>query len=312
VSKLYPFKLMPTLHVKVWGGRKLESELGKALPTNEPYGEAWELHDTSTVANGNYAGRTLSELIAQHGTAIIGAGFNPAEGMPLLIKLLDASDWLSVQVHPNDEQAKKLEGDPRGKTEAWVILATDPGAKLVIGVQPGTSREDMAEAIRAGTLESMLVYGEVQAGDVLYLPANTVHALGPGILLYEVQQSSDVTYRLYDWNRMGLDGKPRAMHIDKGVQVSNVESLPEITHPTDDLLVSGTYFQTVRHTLEDAALNLNTDGHFHALTCIAGTIWVKGGGEVFNLSLGQTALVPAALGEYTVSGSGTLLRSLMT
>jgi mannose-6-phosphate isomerase len=110
---------------------------------------------------------------------------------------------------------------------------------------------------------------------------------------------------------MGLDGKPREMHIDKGVQVSNVESLPEITHPTDELLVSGTYFQTVRHVLDDASMVLNTDGHFHALTCIAGTIWVRGGGEVFNLSAGQTALVPAALGEYTVSGTGILLRSLM-
>jgi mannose-6-phosphate isomerase len=311
VSSLYPFLLTPTLHVKVWGGRKLETEMGKVLSSAEPYGESWELHDSSTIANGDYAGRKLSELISEQGAAIIGEGFDPAEGMPLLIKLLDASDWLSVQVHPNDEQARELEGDPRGKTEAWVMLATDPDAKLVIGVQSGTSREAMAEAIRSGTLEALLVYAEVKPGDVLYLPANTIHAIGPGILLYEVQQSSDVTYRLYDWNRMGLDGKPRAMHIEKGVQVSNVDAVPDVTHPTGELMVDGAYFQTLRHTLKSDALALTTDGHFHALTCIAGKVRVEHSVQSFNMDTGQTALVPASLGEYTLAGNGTVLRSLM-
>jgi mannose-6-phosphate isomerase len=311
LSKLYPLQLIPTLHVKVWGGRKLATVLGKTLPTPEPYGEAWELHDSSTIANGVYAGWTLAELIAEQGTAIIGAGFDPAEGMPLLIKLLDAADWLSVQVHPNDEQAKILEGDPRGKTEAWLILAADPGAKLVIGVQPGTARASMVHAIQTGTLEKLLVYAQVQAGDVLYLPANTIHALGPGILLYEVQQSSDMTYRLYDWQRLGLDGQPRALHIEKGVQVSNVAALPTVTQPTGELLVAGTYFQTLRHTLNGSALALNTAGHFHALTCSAGKVHIEHSGATFDLALGQTALIPAALGAYAVSGVGTILRSWM-
>src|SRR5687768_3559960 len=189
---LYPLLLTPSLHVKVWGGRRLSSELDKPLTEDAPYGEAWELHDTSIVANGTLAGKSLRELIDTYGAALIGEGYNPSEGLPLLIKLLDASDWLSVQVHPNDEQARELEGDPRGKTEAWIILAAEPDAKLVIGVQSGISRETMAQAIIDGKLEDYLVYANVKAGDVLYMPANTIHAIGPGILLYEVQQSSDV------------------------------------------------------------------------------------------------------------------------
>ena len=125
---------------------------------------------------------------------------------------------------------RTLEGEPRGKTEAWVILHAEPGAQLVIGLRMGTSREMMAEAIQRNRLEALLVYAEVKTGDVLYIPANTIHALGPGILIYEIQQASDVTYRLYDWGRLGLDGQPRELHIDKGVQVANLESLPHVRY----------------------------------------------------------------------------------
>lgn len=308
---LYPLHLIPTLHVKVWGGRRLASVMNKPLHDDSPYGEAWELHDSSTVGNGAHAGQPLAELIAHYGSDLLGARFDPGEGLPLLVKLLDATQWLSVQVHPNDDQARALEGDPRGKTEAWVILATEPDAKLVIGVQPGSSREAMAEAIRQGTLEEMLVYREVQPGDVLYMPANTIHAIGPGILLYEVQQSSNVTYRLYDWNRMGLDGKPRELHIEKGVQVANVDSVPQVTHPQGELVVEGDYFRTLRHTLQGGALPLDSAGNFHALTCIEGTVTVQHPAETVLLRQGDTALIPALLGAYSLAGTGTVLRSHM-
>ncbi len=307
----YPLLLEPTLHVKVWGGRKLGSELGKTLPEDAPYGESWELHDTSTVRNGTYAGKTLADLIKEYGTDFIGEGFDPSEGLPLLVKLLDATQWLSVQVHPDDEQAKELEGDPRGKTEAWIILATEPDAKLVIGMTPGTSQQAMADAIREGTVEDMLEYATVQPGDVLYMPANTVHAIGPGIVLYEVQQSSNVTYRLYDWGRMGLDGKPRELHIEKGVQVSNLETLPDVAHPDGEMMVDGTFFQTKRHVVDEDSLSFSTDGTFHSLTCIAGTIQIEHPVETIELSVGQTAMLPALAGDYTVSGTGVVLRSYM-
>ncbi|GAB5492918.1 MAG: class I mannose-6-phosphate isomerase [Phototrophicaceae bacterium] len=308
---LYPLLLSPSLHIKVWGGRKLASELGKDLLDDAPYGESWELHDTSIIVNGVHAGKNVADLIMLYGTNLIGEGFDPAEGLPLLVKLLDANDWLSVQVHPNDEQARELEGDPRGKTEAWIILATDPHAKLVIGMQSGTSPQEMAEAIRNNTIESMLEYAEVKAGDVLYMPANTVHAIGPGILLYEVQQSSNITYRLYDWGRMGLDGQPRDLHIEKGVQVSNLDTLPDVTQPKGSMMVKGSYFQTERHIIEGLGIDLTTEGAFHAITCIDGSVRIEHPSDIVELALGQTALIPASLGTYGIIGAGTVLQSYM-
>lgn len=306
-ESLYPLLLKSALHVKVWGGRKLASHMGKSLPDDSPYGESWELHDSCLIANGTLEGRSLSDLITDYGADLIGEGFNPDEGLPLLVKFLDAHEWLSVQVHPNDEQARTLEGDPRGKTEAWIILVTEPDAKLVIGIESGTSSEAMAEAIREGTLEDLLVYATVKTDDVLYLPANTVHAIGPGILLYEVQQSSDMTYRLYDWNRMGLDGKPRQLHIEKGVQVSNLEALPEVTHPHGELMVDGEYFRTWRYQGENTEISQNTKGSFHSITCMEGQAIIRGA----TLAKGQTMLIPATYGEYGIELNGTVFLSHM-
>lgn len=307
---LYPFKLHPSLHVKVWGGRQLSSVMKKPLPSEEPYGEAWELHDSCTIANGALEGQSLAEVLRAYGTELIGTNNDPSDGFPLLAKLLDASDWLSIQVHPDDAQAKELEGDPRGKTEAWIVLSAGENARLVIGVQPGTSRDVMAQAIRDNRLEDYIVYSDVQAGDVLYIPANTVHAIGPGLLIYEIQQSSDITYRLYDWGRMGLDGKPRDLHINKGVAVSNVDFLPVVTHPTGELMVEGDYFRTMCHQLKDEKLLIPTGGHFHSLTCIEGEITMSAEGhEDVILYLGQTGLIPACIGQFSIAGTGAVLRS---
>lgn len=310
---LYPLKLQSALHVKVWGGRRLATQLDKTLPTEQPYGESWELHDTSLAANGAHRGLSLGELIRQFGADLIGAGNDPADGMPLLAKFIDAGAWLSIQVHPNDSQARALEGEPRGKTEAWVVLHAEPGARLVIGVQSGATTQQITTAIQSGRLEELLVYTEVRPGDVLYIPANTVHALGPGILVYEIQQSSDTTYRLYDWGRLGLDGQPRDLHIEKGLQVANLKSLPQLKRPDGDLLVDSAYFRTWRHTLEDGALDLSSEGRFQALTCIHGELRVSAEGgaaaESLMLTRGETGLVPACVTSFRIRGFGTLLRS---
>jgi mannose-6-phosphate isomerase len=310
LKTLYPLLLKPALHTRVWGGRKLETVMHKTLPDAQPYGESWEMHDTAMVVNGALAGRTVGDLVKEYRADLIGAGNNPAEGMPLLVKILDANDWLSVQVHPDDEQAKMLEGDPRGKTEAWIVLAAEPGARLVIGVKQGTTREAMKQAITAGRLEDLLIYAEVRQGDVMFVQANTIHALGPGLLIYEIQQSSDVTYRLYDWNRMGLDGKPRPLHIDKGVQVSRIESVPPIVRHFDDgILVTCPYFTTTQHTLNGDAVTLQTEGHFQALTCVDGELEVSDGTTEMVLNHGQTGLIPAAIASFSMSGTGRVLRS---
>ena len=309
-TRLYPLKLQPSRHVKVWGGRRLAAEMNKQLPTEAPYGEAWEMHDTSIVANGALQGMTLRELLLAYGTALIGSASDPADGFPLLVKMIDAAAWLSIQVHPNDRQARELEGEPRGKTEAWVVLSADEGAQLVIGLRPGTSREQMAAAIRSSQLENHLVYSNVKAGDVLYIPANTVHALGPGLLIYEIQQSSDITYRLYDWGRVGLNGRPRQLHIDKGLQVSNLDVLPAVARPADGLIVDGDYFRTWRHRLQAKAMDIATDGGFQALTCIEGLLRLESKGhEAIVLKKGQTGLIPACIGTFSIQGAGTVLRS---
>lgn len=312
----YPMLMQPTLKPKVWGGNKLRDVMHKDTPTNEPYGEAWELHDSSVVMNGAMRGSTLGELVAQYGSHIIGDKDDPAAGFPLLAKFLDSNTWVSVQVHPNDEQAAELEGEPRGKTEAWYILQADPGAQLIYGVKPGTSREAMTQAIRDETLGDLLLYRDVEVGDVFFMEANTVHALGPGILMYEIQQSSDTTYRLYDWGRVGLDGKPRDLHIEKGVQVSNVESQPPITHTAGNdapevTLVRCPYFVTLLHQGElDLSLDTN-DKRFDIFTCIDGSVTIAAAHLQVSIEVGtwQTALVPAAVGAYTVRGTGKVLRS---
>ncbi len=309
-NSLYPLKLQAALHVKVWGGRKLAERLHKVLPTDEPYGESWELHDSARALNGEQRGRSLAELTRAFGADLIGAANDPAEGFPLLAKFIDASDWLSVQVHPNDAQARALEGEARGKTEAWIVLQADPAARLVAGIRSGTSRSELKASIQQSTLERLLEFTDVRSGDVLTVPANTVHALGPGILIYEIQQASDVTYRLYDWGRLGLDGQPRQLHIDKGLRVASLAEAPEVRQPGNDLLVDGEYFQTWRHALSDGEIHLQTEGHFQALTCIAGIARAQAKGHPpISLSVGETGLIPASIDAFRLSGSGVILRS---
>jgi mannose-6-phosphate isomerase len=320
-TNLYPFLMQPALHTKVWGGRKLNTLLGKELPTDEPYGESWEVHDTAKIVNGALAGRTLGELLPLYGKDILGASNDPGLGVPLLLKFLDAAEWLSVQVHPNDAQAHDLENEPRGKAEAWYILDAEPGARIVIGVEPGTTREEMAKAIRENRLEDLLVYVQVEPGDVLFNSPGTIHALGPGIVIYEIQQSSDTTYRLYDWGRMGLDGKPRPLHIEKSLAVARTEALPRIkktgnsTAPLVDI-VRSEYFLTVLHQLSNNAVTLDTQGlAFHLLTCIDGSAAVICGEEntpdcvIVPFNKGETVFVPACLSAYQLTGQGKVLRS---
>jgi mannose-6-phosphate isomerase len=311
---IYPLLLQSTLHVKVWGGRQFSEQFNRELPTDEPYGESWELHDTSLIINGHLAGQTLGDALKIYGEELIGAGNHPDDGFPLLAKLLDAQDWLSVQVHPNDEQAQALEGEPRGKTEAWVILHAGEGAELVIGITPHTPRETVSQAIESNTLEAYLVRKAVQAGDVLFIPAGTVHAIGPNILLYEIQQSSDTTYRLYDWGRMGLDGNPRPLHIEKSLTVSNLEHLPTITHHSangDALLIESDYFKTARYDLSQSSRHtIATNGRFHALTCVKGVIEITSEGHpAIQLTAGTSALIPAGIAEYRLTGDGIVLCS---
>lgn len=312
---LYPLLMKPTLHTRVWGGRMLETRYHKALPTHAPYGESWELHDTTPVANGALAGRTIADLTHTYGTELLGPDANPADGFPLLVKLLDCNDWLSVQVHPDDTLAGELEGEPRGKTEAWIFLEAAPDARIVIGIDGGADVAALEEAVRENRLEPLLTYKTVNVGDVVYMAAGTVHALGPGVLVYEIQQSSDQTYRLYDWGRLGLDGKPRPLHIEKSLRAARLGVNPPMTRledtPSEGVVISGEYFATARHVLTGSELVLDTGlTRFHALTCTQGIItvhWNDAAPVTFNA--GQTVLIPASLGIYSLTGEGEILRA---
>lgn len=215
--KVYPFLFEQVLLEKVWGGHSIHQwKYGESTP--KAIGESWEIHTKNVIANGEYAGKTLQEVIDSYPLEMTGR-VDSIE-FPLLVKLLDAREWLSVQVHPDDQLAMELEGEPRGKTECWFILAAEDGAKIQYDLKKGSSIQDYADSIQNGRPTEQLEFLEVKSGDVIFVPAGTVHAIGPGIMLYELQQTSDTTYRLYDWDRPGLDGKLRELHIEKGLKCS--------------------------------------------------------------------------------------------
>jgi mannose-6-phosphate isomerase len=213
--ELTPLVFEPILKERVWGGRLLGSALGRRLPEDEtPYGESWELvdleADQSVVRDGPLAGSTLGALVARLGERLLGHAALDGGSFPLLIKLIHAASVLSVQVHPDAETARRLGGRP--KSEAWYILEAEPGASLYLGLAQGVDRASFERAMREGRLEELLVPVPARAGDLVPVRPGTVHAIGAGVLLAEVQQPSDTTYRVFDWNRLGLDGKPRTLH----------------------------------------------------------------------------------------------------
>ncbi len=296
--------LTPRYYPRVWGGDLL------APPTADgtPIGEAWIADGESVVQQGPLAGQTVGGIMAAHPEALLGTGLDAQTGFPLLIKLLDCHDWLSVQVHPNDAQAQEMVGPgERGKTEAWHILRATPDAELLAGVVPGTAPETLAAAIRHGkdTLE-LSVRRTVEAGDTIFIPAGTLHALGPGLLLYEVQQASDTTYRVYDWDRPASAG--RRLHIEESVRVTDPHAQGDFRAGHDTLglgeLVACEYF-TLRGVPGEQAQD--TAGRVHIVTTVEGTLTLEAGLESLELPQYATAIVPATTGLYHLNGEGRAL-----
>lgn len=225
--KPYPFKFKPIFKERIWGGRNLQEVFDKGLPAEVIIGESWELadlpEDKSEIVNGPLAGQTIDQVIAEFGSAITGKeDYRPP--FPLLIKILDAQDVLSVQVHPDSETCKRT-GKGKPKTECWYILDALPGAVIYKGLKPGTTKEQFAEAIDNGTCEDHLLKVPVQVGECHFLPSGTCHAIGAGLLIAEIQQPSDTTYRVFDWNRVdGKTGKGRQLHIDDALESIHFDS----------------------------------------------------------------------------------------
>lgn len=215
---LYPYALAPTLAPAIWGGDELVTRYGKHGDPGVKLGESWECWDANRVLDGSLAGETVANLRARLGPKLLG-NLDAERLFPILTKIITAHDWLSVQVHPDDAYAQRVEHQANGKTECWYVFSAEPGAQLVLGWTRDTSREEYERRVADGTLGDILRRIPVKAGDAVYIPAGTVHAIGAGIVLFETQQASDLTYRMFDWNRVGAGGKPRELHVAKAADV---------------------------------------------------------------------------------------------
>ena len=304
-----PVKLEPVFKETVWGGSRLASVFGKEIPSVHT-GESWEVaahqHGQSRLVNGALAGKTLQEAIDLYPEAILGTEVYQKHGthFPILIKFIDAADKLSVQVHPDDALAHQLEGpEENGKTEMWVVLDADPGAKLVYVFNRDTTKEELKTAIAQQQLEELLCYVPVKKGDVFFIPAGTVHAIGEGILIAEIQQNSDTTYRVYDYGRIGLDGQPRALHVDKALTAAHLQAKPA----ADIDLTKGIccpYFAVRRQTLNGVAELPVHKEHFEILMILEGSMTIGG----LTVKKGDSVLVPAAAGSQRLEGQAEYLQ----
>ena len=301
---LYPLQFKPIYKQYGWGGWKLASLLKRPIPHDEIFAESWEVcdhgKDQSVVEDGPLAGKTLHELVEKYGRRLLGDA-GKADSFPLLLKYLDAMQNLSLQVHPDDEMAAGLDPPDLGKTEAWYVVAAVPGSVIYAGLREGVDRDTFARAVEQGKCEECLYYFEARQGDCIFMPAGTVHALGGGILVAEVQQSSDTTFRLFDWNRLGTDGRPRELHIEQGLDAIDFDLGPispirqPVSREDDSVsLIRGEHFSMDRRLLLGPQ-NLGGDGRFHILTVVDGAVSIEGEQIQVNLDCGQTILLPAEI-----------------
>lgn len=287
-----PFTFEPIFMERIWGGRRLESQFGKRLPADADIGESWEIVDRdqaqSVVRHGPLRGRTLHELWSRDRQLIFG-DVADAPRFPLLVKLLDAHDKLSLQVHPPAKVAAELGGEP--KTEFWYVAAALPGAKIYVGLRQPTSGAEFKAALRDGKISQLVHTIEVKVGDAMFLPAGRFHAVGSGSLLVEIQQNSDTTYRVFDWNRRDETAKPRELHVDQAlacIDFNDVE--PGLVQPEGELLVRHELFEIQKWNL-DASREITPLGQFAIAFCITGSVRCVD----VDLAPGEFCLVPSSL-----------------
>ncbi len=287
-----PLLFKPIFQERIWGGRKLAGLFRKDLPTGKRIGESWEIVDRpeaqSVVANGPLRDKTLNELWTRDRQSIFGK-VPDTDRFPLLIKLLDAQDKLSLQVHPTEEVARVLSGEP--KTEFWYVAAADPNAELYVGLRASLTREEFRDAVKQGTVADCVHKVWVKGGDAMFLPAGRFHAVGGGNLLVEIQQNSDTTYRVFDWNRVDDKGKPRQLHVEQALQSIDFDDIaPKLIEPRGELLVKHELFEIQKWNL-NAEREISPRGQFAIVCCLSGSVRC---GDV-DLTSGQFFLVPASL-----------------
>lgn len=304
--KLHPFVFRPILKERIWGGSALASVFGRELPKDRPIGESWEISDragdVSVIANGPLAGRDLRWLMEQQGEAVMGDAPAAAGRFPLLAKILDAHDRLSLQVHPPAAVAERLGGEP--KTEMWYIVRAEPDALLYAGLRRGTTRADFERHLQTGTVEQCFHRVAVAPGDALFLPSGRVHAIGAGNVIFEIQQNSDTTYRVFDWNRTDADGRPRALHVAESlasIDFDDFEPVPIRTEANgladgETVLADDPLFRVSKKRFPAGSREVAVSRRPVVLAVIAGALSVAGGETLLPLSSGQFCLLPACLG----------------
>ena len=304
---LYPLLFRPIFKDRIWGGRELERLYAKKIPAGQPVGESWEISDrpgdASVIANGPLAGKDLRWLMEHHAAEILGGAKPAAEGrFPLLCKILDAREKLSLQVHPPASKAKELKGEP--KTEMWFIADAAPDASLYVGLKRGVTRAEFERKIADGSVADCFHRVPVKAGDAMFLPSGRVHAIGDGLVIFEIQQNSDTTYRVFDWNRVGLDGQPRELHVAQSlasIDFNDFEPKLVETKFADGgkiqkcSLVSDPLFDVESWMLNSGTSGLLKSKKLQIVAVTGGSVEIKSGSTVVNLSAGDFSLIPASL-----------------
>lgn len=313
------FKLDPAFKDYIWGGTRLRDEYGKKCDYDK-VAESWELSchkdGPSVVADGEYKGLTLNEYIEKAGKGVLGKNCERFENFPILIKLIDAKDNLSVQVHPDNDYAMRVEGE-YGKTEMWYVVDCDEGATLLYGFKHEITKEEFARRIADNTLLEVTNAVPVKKGDVFFIKSGTLHAIGKGILIAEIQQNSNTTYRIYDYGRVGKDGKPRELHVEKAKEVTNLvppkypttaQGAPTaIEGGKETLLRSCEYFNVNKLELDGTTKLTAGEGSFNSLLVLDGAFEIAAGSEKASAKKGDSLFITAGTGEYTVTGKGTII-----
>lgn len=322
--KRVPLLLSPEGKDYIWGGERLKEEYHKNINLT-PLAETWECSThpdgLSRIKGGEFDSMTLADVLEKN-PSFLGEKVSLYQGqLPILIKYIDAKSNLSVQVHPSDEYAFEKEGGQRGKSEMWYVLSCLPGSKLVYGLKETMSKDEMSKALKENTLEEHLNYVDIHKGDVFYIPSGTIHAIGKGALIAEIQESSNLTYRLYDYGRLGKDGKPRQLHIEKSLDVASLSPIKEAKkeYPTEKhdfytsrVLVSCKYFDTIHvsfDTKEDGFISYSSKkDSFEVLMMIEGSGSLTYDGKEVFFKKGDTFFVPSESEEISLRGKGELLR----
>jgi mannose-6-phosphate isomerase len=317
----YPLFFKPVYKNIIWGGRNFEKLFKRNIPDGT-IAESWDIcchkNGMSIIATGEFEGLSLEALILEHGSLITGKKAEAYDRFPILVKLIDANGKLSVQVHPDNDYALKKHGE-YGKTEMWYIMDAKPGAKIVYGTSPNTTKENFGAAIKDGSIDNHLNYVAVKKGDSIFIPAGTIHAILEGLVIAEIQQNSDTTYRVFDWNRVDSNNVPRELHVQSALDVINFDfkgsletSEKEIYQGyTKEALVCCEFFKVDKLNVSSSYSDSTSSESFIAYTVVEGNGSLLHENKVYEITKSTSFLLPSAIGEYRISGSLELLKTYL-